>query len=421
MNILVVGSGGRESAICDTIKRFRPEANLFVAPGNGGTKMKYTNVDIGVNEIEKLLDFAKSNDIELTVVGPEEPLVLGIVDDFMKEGLTIFGPNKLCSTFEGSKDFTKAFLTKYHIPTAKYLTFTKEEQEKAIEALEDFSLPVVIKADGLAAGKGVLICESYEEARKAICEIFSGKFGEAGDKIVIEEFLTGIEASLLCLVDGKTIVPLETARDYKRALDNDKGLNTGGMGGFSPNPIISENVKKQIKEEILNPILKGLQEEGLDYHGILFIGLMIDEKGPKVLEFNVRFGDPETQSILPRLETDLVEVFKACIEGKLSEIELKWSPKSSVTVVLASGGYPESSEKGIPIYGLDTLLEDTYLYYASTCLEDEVIKTAGGRVLAVTRLDDSIEQARKLVYKEIDKIKFKNVHYRKDIGNKKEA
>lgn len=417
MNILVVGSGGRESAICDTIKRFRPETNVFVAPGNGGTKKKYINVDIKVNEIEKLLAFAKSNNIDLTVVGPEEPLVLGIVDAFMKEGLIIFGPNKLCSTFEGSKDFTKAFLTKYHIPTAKYLTFTKKEEEKAKEALQGFSSPIVIKADGLAAGKGVLICENYEKAKQAISEIFSGKFGEAGDKIVIEEFLTGIEASLLCLVDGKTIIPLETARDYKRALDDDKGLNTGGMGGFSPNPIISEDIKKQIEKEILNPILKGLQKEELDYHGILFIGLMIDEKGPKVLEFNVRFGDPETQSILPRLETDLVDVFKACIEGKLSELDLKWSPKSSVTVVLASGGYPESSEKGVPIYGLDTLLSDTYLYHGATSLEDEEIQTDGGRVLAVTRLGDTIEEARKLVYKEIDKIKFENMQYRKDIGN----
>ncbi|MEG0579541.1 MAG: phosphoribosylamine--glycine ligase, partial [Niameybacter sp.] len=343
MNILVIGNGGRESAICDTIKRFRPEANLFVAPGNGGTAVKYTNVAIGVNEIEKLITFAKENNIDLTVVGPEEPLVLGIVDAFWGEGLKVFGPDKMCSTFEGSKDFTKIFLTKYNVPTAKYLTFVKIEEAAALEAVHTFSLPVVIKADGLAAGKGVLICETYEYAESGNREIFSGKLHEAGDKIVIEEFLTGIEESILCLVDGKTIVPLETARDYKRALDNDGGLNTGGMGGFSPNPIITPSVKAQIETEILNPIIEGFTQEGLDYHGILFIGLMIDEKGPKVLEFNVRFGDPETQSILSRLETDLVEVFDACINGTLHELDLKWSSKPSVTVVLTSRGYPETS------------------------------------------------------------------------------
>ncbi|MDA3733843.1 phosphoribosylamine--glycine ligase [Niameybacter massiliensis] len=416
MNILVIGNGGRESAICDTIKRFRPEAKLYVAPGNGGTAVKYTNVEIGVNEINKLVSFAKDNDIDLTVVGPEEPLVLGVVDAFQKEGLKVFGPNEACATFEGSKDFTKIFLTKYNVPTAKYLTFTKEEEMAAKEAVQSFSLPVVIKADGLAAGKGVLICESYKDAEEAISEIFSGKFQEAGDKIVIEEFLTGIEASLLCLVDGKTIVPLETARDYKRALDNDGGLNTGGMGGFSPNPIITPQVKAQIETEILNPIIEGFKTEGLDYHGILFIGLMIEEGKAKVLEFNVRFGDPETQSILSRLETDLVEVFEACMNGTLAELNLKWSTKPSVTVVLASRGYPETSEKGVPIYGLDTLEVDTYLYHAGTKLEDDIIKTNGGRVLAVTRIGETLEEARLAAYKEVEKIKFDGMQYRTDIA-----
>lgn len=416
MNILVIGNGGRESAICDTIKRFRPEAKLYVAPGNGGTAVKYTNVEIGVNEINKLVSFAKDNAIDLTVVGPEEPLVLGVVDAFQKEGLKVFGPNEACATFEGSKDFTKIFLTKYNVPTAKYLTFTKEEEMAACEAVQSFSLPVVIKADGLAAGKGVLICETYGDAKDAIHEIFSGKFQEAGEKIVIEEFLTGIEASLLCLVDGKTIVPLETARDYKRALDNDGGLNTGGMGGFSPNPIITPQVKAQIETEILNPIIEGFKTEGLDYHGILFIGLMIEEGKAKVLEFNVRFGDPETQSILSRLETDLVEVFEACMNGTLAGLNLKWSTKPSVTVVLASRGYPETSEKGVPIYGLDTLEVDTYLYHAGTKLEDDIIKTNGGRVLAVTRIGETLEEARLAVYKEVEKIKFDGMQYRTDIA-----
>lgn len=416
MNILIVGNGGRESAIADTIKRFRPEANLFVAPGNGGTAIKYINVDIAVNEIEKLVDFAKDNAIDLTVIGPEEPLVLGIVDAFQEAQLNVFGPNKACSTFEGSKDFTKIFLTKYHIPTAKYLTFTKEEEAKALEAVRTFSLPVVVKADGLAAGKGVIIAQSYEEGETAIREIFSNKFKGAGDKLVIEEFLNGIEASLLCFVDGKSIVPLATARDYKRALDNDGGLNTGGMGGFSPNPIITDKVMAQIKTEILEPIINGFKAEELDYRGILFIGLMIDEKGPKVLEFNVRFGDPETQSILSRLETDLVDVFHACMSGTLDQIELKWNSKPSVTVVLASRGYPETSEKDVVINGLDTLDTDTYLYHAGSKLVDGQSLTNGGRVLAVTRLGETLEEARNAVYKEVMKIQFAGMQYRSDIG-----
>lgn len=421
MNILIVGNGGRESAIADTIKRFRPDTTLFVAPGNGGTATKYTNVDIAVNEIEKLIVFAKENKIDLTVVGPEEPLVLGIVDAFKEEGLPVFGPNKACSTFEGSKDFTKIFLTKYGIPTAKYLTFTKEEQDQALEAVETFDLPVVIKADGLAAGKGVIIAENYEDAKTAIREIFSNKFEGAGDKLVIEAFLKGIEASLLCFVDGERIVPLETARDYKRALDNDGGLNTGGMGGFSPNPIITQTVMKQVQEDILAPIIKGFKSEALDYRGILFIGLMIDEKGPKVLEFNVRFGDPETQSILARLETDLVDVFRACMAGTLDEIELKWNSKPSVTVVLASRGYPETSEKNVVIHGLDTLEEKTYLYHAGSALKDGQIVTNGGRVLAVTSIGDTLSEAREHVYKEIEKIQFAGMQYRSDIGKIKEA
>lgn len=416
MNILIVGNGGRESAIADTIKRFRPEVAIFVAPGNGGTATKYINVPIAVNDIEKLMSFAKENAIDLTIIGPEEPLVLGIVDAFEAEGLSVFGPNKVCSTFEGSKDFTKVFLTKYGIPTAKYLTFTKLEEAAALEAAKTFDLPVVVKADGLAAGKGVIIAESYEEAQTAICEIFSNKFEGAGDKLVMEEFLSGMEASLLCFVDGKRIMPLETARDYKRALDYDAGLNTGGMGGFSPNPIITESVMKQVQEKILDPIMKGFKTERLDYKGILFIGLMIDEKGPKVLEFNVRFGDPETQSILSRLETDLVDVCYACMNGRLDQIDLKWSKKQSVTVVLASGGYPETSEKNVLIEGFDALNTDTYLYHAGTILKEERILTNGGRVLAITKLGDTLEEARTAAYAEVKKINFAGMQYRTDIG-----
>ncbi|MEG0707734.1 MAG: phosphoribosylamine--glycine ligase, partial [Cellulosilyticaceae bacterium] len=406
MKILIIGNGGRESALADTIQRFHPEAKIFVAPGNGGTEDKYTNVAIAVENIEALATFALTEKVDLTVVGPEVPLVLGIVDEFEKQELKVFGPNKFCSQFEGSKKFTKEFLMRHNIPTAKYVSFEKEEMNQAIEALKGFELPVVVKADGLAAGKGVLICESYEDATIAIEEIFANKFSGAGDTIVIEEFLTGIEASQLCFVDGKTIVPMETARDYKRALDGDHGLNTGGMGGFSPNPIITPEVKEEVEIKILRPIIEGFKKEGLEFKGILFIGLMIENGEPKVLEFNVRFGDPETQSILPRLETDLVEIFNRCIEGTLDEIEIKWNEKPSVTVVMASRDYPERSEKGVPIEGLDSLEEETYLYHAGTKKQEGQIVTDGGRVLAITRMADTIDEAREKIYREMQKVQF---------------
>ncbi|MEG0326175.1 MAG: phosphoribosylamine--glycine ligase [Cellulosilyticaceae bacterium] len=416
MKILIIGNGGRESALADTIQRFHPEAKIFVAPGNGGTEDKYTNVAIAVENIEALATFALTEKVDLTVVGPEVPLVLGIVDEFEKQELKVFGPNKFCSQFEGSKKFTKEFLMRHNIPTAKYVSFEKEEMNQAIEALKGFELPVVVKADGLAAGKGVLICESYEDATIAIEEIFANKFSGAGDTIVIEEFLTGIEASQLCFVDGKTIVPMETARDYKRALDGDHGLNTGGMGGFSPNPIITPEVKEEVEIKILRPIIEGFKKEGLEFKGILFIGLMIENGEPKVLEFNVRFGDPETQSILPRLETDLVEIFNRCIEGTLDEIEIKWNEKPSVTVVMASRDYPESSEKGVPIEGLDSLEEETYLYHAGTKKQEGQIVTDGGRVLAITRMADTIDEAREKIYREMQKVQFAGMQFRCDIG-----
>lgn len=416
MKILIVGNGGRESAIAKTIKRFHPEATLFVAPGNGGTEAECINVPIKVEAIEELVAFAKKEAVDLTIVGPEVPLVMGIVDTFNTKGLSVFGPNKECAQFEGSKKFTKEFLMRHHIPTARYTSFDKTEKDKAIEEVETFSLPVVVKADGLAAGKGVLICETYEDAKLQIEEIFADKFKGAGDTIVIEEFLTGIEASLLCFVDGKVLIPMETARDYKRALDGDKGLNTGGMGGFSPNPIITEDVKETIDNTILKPIIEGFKSEKLDFKGILFIGLMIEKGIPKVLEFNVRFGDPETQSVLPRLETDLIEIFKACIDGKLDEIEIKWNKQKSVTIVLASKGYPDSTEKGVPIKGFDALEADTYLYHAGTKKQGSTIVTDGGRVLALTRLGESLEEARGKVYQEVKKLHFEGMQYRTDIA-----
>lgn len=416
MKILIIGNGGRESAIAHTVRRFHEDATIYVAPGNGGTAKEFINVPIKVEALSELADFAQKEAIDLTIVGPEVPLVMGIVDIFEERGLKIFGPNKECAEFEGSKYFTKKFLMRNNIPTARYASFTRDAVEACVAESKNFSLPVVVKADGLAAGKGVLICETYEDAEAGIRDIFSGKFGEAGELIVLEEFLTGIEASLLCFVDGESIVPMETARDYKRALDNDEGLNTGGMGGFSPNPIITPTVRKNIETQILEPIISGFKKENLNFKGVLFIGLMIDGDCPKVLEFNVRFGDPETQSVLPRLKTDLVEIMNACIEGNLASTPIIWDERKSVTLVLASKGYPESSHKGDVITGLDDLDKNTILCHAGTKLVDETVQTDGGRVLAITRLANSLEEARNEIYKEAQKIKFDGMQYRSDIA-----
>lgn len=414
MKILLIGNGGREHALAQTILRFHPDANLFVAPGNAGTATIATNIDFQVEQIEELATWAKENNIDLTIPGPEAPLVIGVVDEFNKKGLRVFGPNKECAQFEGSKRFTKEFLVKYKIPTAQYAHFTAAQP--AVETVDEFGLPIVVKADGLAGGKGVLICESREDAKAEIKEIFNGKFGTAGDEIVLEEFLTGTEASLLCWVDGQTIVPLETARDYKRALDNDEGLNTGGMGGFSPNPAITPIVRENIQKQVLDPIIKGFKSENLDFKGILFIGLMIENDIPKVLEFNVRFGDPETQSVLPRLGTDIVEIMNACIDGTLEDLEIKWDPKPSATIVLASKGYPESSSKGDLITGLEGVSKNVTIFHGGTKNLNGNIATDGGRVLALTALEDTIEKARASLYKEVEKIKFDGMQFRTDIA-----
>ena len=416
MKILIVGNGGRESAIAHTVRRFHPEAEIFVAPGNGGTEEAFINIPIKVEALDDLADFAEEKQVDLTIVGPEVPLVMGIVDVFEKRGLKVFGPNKECAQFEGSKHFTKQFLMRNHIPTAAYASFNSDAVEACVAEAKNFSLPVVVKADGLAAGKGVLICETYEEAEAGIREIFDGKFEGAGSTIVLEEFLTGIEASLLCFVDGESIIPMETARDYKRALDGDKGLNTGGMGGFSPNPIITPEVRANIDSQILEPIIKGFKKENLKFKGILFIGLMIEGNNPKVLEFNVRFGDPETQSVLPRLKTDLIQIMEACIKGSLATTPIEWDERQSVTLVLASKGYPETSHKGDIITGLDQLNDDTYLFHAGTKKVGDTIQTDGGRVLAITSLGASLSEARTTIYNEVKKISFEGMQYRNDIA-----
>ncbi|NLY66440.1 MAG: phosphoribosylamine--glycine ligase [Tissierellia bacterium] len=415
MKVLVVGSGGREHALCWKIAQSNKVDKIYCAPGNGGTRLVAENVDIQANDIEGLLDFALKNKIDLTVVGPEEPLVLGIVDKFEEKRLKIFGPDKECAQLEGSKSFAKNFMEKYNIPTAKYRTY--EDYEGAIKALEEFSFPLVIKADGLCLGKGVEIVETKEKATRVLEDILKNKkFGKEGDKVVIEEFLHGVEGSLLCFVSGNKLIPMESAKDYKKAYDGDEGPNTGGVGAFSPSPLFTEGLNKRIKEEILSRIEEGLEKEGLNYKGILYIGLMITGEEPKVLEFNARFGDPETEVLLPRLESDIVDLFLKTIDLTLEPKDMVWKKESSLTVVLTSEGYPLSYEKGFEIKGHDELDESIILFHNGTKYDEGKLLTNGGRVLSVTALAPSLDEARDLVYANVDKISFKGMFYRKDIG-----
>ena len=415
MKVLVIGSGGREHALCWKIAQSKLVSKIYCAPGNGGTGEIAENVNIKANEIDKLLDFALNNKIDLTIVGPEDPLVLGIVDKFEENGLKIFGPNKKCSKLEGSKDFAKGFMEKYDISTAKYRTFT--EYEEAINGLNEFEFPLVIKADGLCLGKGVVICNTKEEAKKTLKEILKDKiFGNEGNKVVIEEFLDGIEASLLCFVTNGEIIPLESAKDYKKIYDGDLGLNTGGVGCYSPSPLFTEHLKENIKSDVLKKISYGLEKENLDFKGILFIGFMITNGEPKVLEFNVRFGDPETEVIIPRLKSDIVDLFLKVIDGTLGERDLYWDEKSCLTVVLTSKGYPVAYEKGYEISGLNNLEESIIVFHNGTKYNDDKLITNGGRVLSITSLGENLASARENIYKNINKVKFDGICYRNDIG-----
>lgn len=423
MKILIVGNGGREHAIAWKLSQSPRVTKLYCAPGNAGIAKQAECVDIKAEDINNICRFAKEKNIDMVVVGPEVPLSMGIVDALEKEGIQTFGPNKKCAQLEGSKAFTKAFLARHNIPTAGYREFTdKEELKKAVGI---FGYPMVLKADGLAAGKGVVIAETQTEALKAIEEMMGDKiFGSAGEKIVVEEFLTGIEASMLCFVDGNIIVPMESAQDYKRIFDGDKGPNTGGMGTYSPSLIFTEELAQQIREKILEPTIKGFQKDGLDFKGVLFIGLMIGENGPKVIEFNNRFGDPETQSVLSRLDSDLLDIFEAVIHGTLSEQEIKWSDHKAVCVVLASEGYPGNYPKGRVIRGLDHVDKDVIVFHAGTKFGTETdekgqlpILTNGGRVLGVTATGITHEEARKKAFSNVEKIIFEGVQYRKDIGS----
>ena len=415
MRVLVIGSGGREHAICWKLSNEKNVEAIFCAPGNAGIESIAKCISIGENNIDELVSFAKDQNIDLTIVGPEVPLVNGIVDVFESEGLRIFGPNKNCARLEGSKAFSKNFMIKHNIPTAKYKEYTNLEE--AISEVDSFGYPVVIKADGLAAGKGVIIPTNKEEAIKTLKEIMEDKkFGDAGSKVVIEEFLEGIETSVLAFVDNNTIIPMVSAKDHKKVYNNEKGPNTGGMGTFSPSEIYTDDLAKDIKLNILDATLEGFKKDNLNYKGVLFVGLMITEDGPKVLEYNTRFGDPETQSVLFRLDTDLNKIMNAIIDNKLNEIEINYKKEEVVCVMLTSHGYPNSYEKGKVIKGIQNLDEDVVVFHSGTKFVDGNLVTNGGRVIGITAKADTVKNAAKKVYENIKKISFEGMHYRTDIG-----
>jgi phosphoribosylamine--glycine ligase len=421
MKILVVGSGGREHALAWKAAQSPLVTQTYVAPGNAGTALEnhIENVDIGAEDIPALLDFAKNNQIELTIVGPEAALVNGIVDVFTENGLKIFGPTKAAAQLEGSKAFTKDFLQRHNIPTAFYGNFT--EIEPAIKYIEDKGAPIVIKADGLAAGKGVILAQTNAEAIAAVKDMLAGnKFGDAGARVVIEEFLYGEEASFICMVDGKNILPMASSQDHKARDNGDTGPNTGGMGAYSPAPVVTAEMHDRIMQMVVEPTVKGMRDEGNTFTGFLYAGVMINNEGiPKVLEYNVRFGDPETQPIMMRLRSDLVQHCLDAINGKLDEAVTQWDDRTSLGVVLAAGGYPESYEKGDVISGLEnTETESTKVFHAGTAEKDGNIVTNGGRVLCAVALGNSVTEAQARAYQIVDKISWNNVYYRTDIGHR---
>ena len=415
MKVLVVGSGGREHALCWKIAQ-RPDTEVYVAPGNIGMVDVATLVNIKVDEIAGLVDFAKAEGIDLTVVGPELPLTLGIVDAFQEAGLACFGPNKAAAKLEGSKAFSKELMKKYGIPTAAFDTFTDVDKAKAF--VDEIGVPCVVKADGLAAGKGVIICMTREEADKAIEDMLTDHaFGDASATIVIEEYMVGPEVSVLAFADGKTVLPMVSAQDHKRIFDGDKGPNTGGMGAYSPAPVYTEALSAEVNKTIIEPTIAAMAAEGTPFTGILYTGLMLTEKGPRVLEYNVRFGDPETQPIMVRMKSDIVALFQACVDGKLDEATLEWHDEAAVCVIMASGGYPASSEKGVPIHGLDDIAaEEAIVFHSGTAEKDGEIVTNGGRVLGVTAKDATIKGAIDKAYAAVEKINFDHMQFRRDIG-----
>jgi phosphoribosylamine--glycine ligase len=419
MKVLVVGAGGREHALVWKISQSPKVDKIYCAPGNAGTAGLAENVDIKAEDIQSLKKFAVENKIDLTVVGPEAPLVAGIANEFEREGLKIFGPKKEAAIIEGSKVFAKQFMAKYGIPTAQAGIF--DNSEAAIHYIYEVGAPIVVKADGLAAGKGVIICNTKEEAVSAVKTIMAEKqFGKAGDRIVLEDCLVGEEASIIAVTDGSLIIQLASSQDHKRVFDDDKGPNTGGMGAYSPAPLVTDQLMKTIDQDILKPFVSGMQQSGISYKGVIYAGIMVTDQGPKVLEFNCRFGDPETQPILVRMKSDIVPILEAAADGNLNDKTIEWDSRSAVCVVLASGGYPDKYEKGIPIAGLDKARQskNAVIFHAGTKLVDGDVVTSGGRILGVTALGDNIKAAIDNTYKVISTISFKGMHYRKDIGKK---
>lgn len=418
MKILIIGSGGREHALAWKAAKSPKVDKIFCAPGNGGIAEFAQCVEIGAMEFEKLADFAEENKIDLTLVGMDDPLVGGVVDVFEARGLKVFGPRKNAAILEGSKAFSKDLMKKYNIPTAAYENFT--DPEKAEAYLRKAKFPIVLKADGLALGKGVLICQNLEEALDGVKEIMlDKKFGSAGNEMVIEEFMTGREVSVLSFVDGRTIKTMTSAQDHKRAGDGDTGLNTGGMGTFSPSPFYTREVDAFCQKYIYQPTVDAMAAEGRPFKGIIFFGLMLTPEGPKVLEYNARFGDPEAQVVLPRMKNDLIEVCEACVDGTLDQIDLEFEGNAAVCVVLASDGYPVSYKKGFPISGLENFKdrEDCFVFHAGTKLDEKgEIVTSGGRVLGVTALGRDLKEARDNAYKAQELVTFENKYYRHDIG-----
>jgi len=419
MRILIVGSGGREHVLAWKIRQSPLTEELFCAPGNGGISRIAECVDIKADDTEALAGFAEEKKIDLTVVGPEVPLVAGIVDVFEQKGLKIFGPCREAAQLEGSKVFAKEFMYDCNIPTANFQKF--DDMAAAKSFLQKVEFPLVIKADGLAAGKGVIICQDFLEAEKAVDEIMGEKiFAEAGRQIIVEECLEGEEVSILAISDGENYCLLDSSQDHKRIFDDDVGPNTGGMGAYSPAPILTEKLSKTISTRIIEPVIRGMQRNGVPFKGVLYAGLMITAEGPMVLEFNVRFGDPEAQAVLPRMNNDIVELMLASCEGRVDTVELEWDKRSCVCVVISSGGYPGEYEKGKEISGLEKAekMTDTFVFHAGTKKEGKKIVTSGGRVLGVTSLGNGIDGAIERVYKAVDKIDFERCFFRRDIGSK---
>ena len=420
MKILLIGSGGREHALAWKLAKSPKVETIFVAPGNAGTALepKVENIAINADDINGLLDFAKTNEVELTVVGPEVPLVLGVVDLFAESGLKCFGPTKGAAQLEGSKAFSKDFFARHNIPTAAYGNFT--DIDKAIAYIKSQGAPIVVKADGLAAGKGVILAETEEEAIVAVKDMLAGNtFGDAGHRVVIEEFLVGEEASIIVIADGKNYLPMATSQDHKARDNGDTGPNTGGMGAYSPAPVVTPEISERIMRDVIEPTLKGMEAEGHPFTGFLYAGVMIDESGDsKVLEYNVRFGDPETQPVMMRLKSDLVELLELALDGNLDQASMEWDSRSSMGVVMAAGGYPESYDKGAVITGIPEETGESKVFHAGTSMENDNIVTSGGRVLCVVGLGDKVSDAQRTAYKIVHQIEWDNVFYRDDIGHR---